>query len=235
MNKKQKTKNKIPVKALKLLPWYATGWLSPEERSYLKKVIAEFPELQELLKNELEMIRLIKEDHSILDQTLLEPVETRLENVLKKLEAKPNTEHAQSFLKIGLQKLTTIFDLRDISKIQYAAIATVSTLSLIALLFTFISPLMKQDNIFYPAAHEETHKKYSNTVTVLLIGLSTGLDNPTLLKLLKESHAIISAVPGKDGMYRIRLPEKLNPKQTANLIEKLAIHKDLFWFTGEAY
>lgn len=235
MNTKENTKNKIPEEALKLLPWYATGWLSPEERSYLKKVMAEFPELQELLKTEQEIIYLIKEDQSILEQSLLGPVETRLENVLKKLEAQPNTEPAQSFFNIGLQKLTKVFAFGDISKIQYAAIATVGTLSLVALLFAFITPLMKQSNVFYPAALEETSKKYRNTVTVLLVGLSANPDNPTLLKLLKESHAIISAVPGKDGMYRISLPKKLNPEQTEGLIKKLSVHKDLFWFTGEAY
>jgi len=233
MNTKEYTKNKIPEKALKLLPWYATGWLSPEERSYLKKVMAEFPELQELLKAEHEIIHLIKENPSILDQSLLAPVETRLEHVLKKLEAQPNTQQAQGFFETGLQKLTKFFAFEDISKIQYAAIATVSAVSLVALLFAFISPLMKQSNVFYPAALEATSKKHQNTV--LLVGLNTNPDNPTLLNLLKESGAILNAVPDKDSMYRISLPKKLNPKQTENLIKKLSAHKDLFWFTGEAY
>ena len=60
MNKTQHT-TQIPDKALKLLPWYATGWLTSQERTYVQKTLSQYPEFQEMLDSEHKMINAIKE------------------------------------------------------------------------------------------------------------------------------------------------------------------------------
>lgn len=234
MKANNKSQGEIPTEAIKLLPWYATGWLSPKERNYVKKVLAEFPELQELVVTEHKIIQLIKENESILEESLLAPTEQRLETVLKQLKDQPRHELTPQTIPVKIKSFIEAFLFGGASKAQYAAIATISILS-IALLFAFISPLINQSNVFYPASLEDSRNEQSTNTTVLLVGLNTDTNNPTLVKLLEESHAIINAVPGKDGMYRIHLPTKLNPGQTENLINKLSVHKELFWFAGEAY
>jgi len=91
MNKKQ-TKKPIPSKALKLLPWYATGWLSPEEREYVQEILSQYPEFQEMLEREHQIINILKEDKSILDQSCLEDTEVRLKRVLNNLQQTSNNE-----------------------------------------------------------------------------------------------------------------------------------------------
>lgn len=237
MNNKA-NKSKILDKALRLLPWYATGWLTPKERSYVKEKLLEFPELQEQLLAEHRIIDIIKEDKSLLDESALEPSELRLKKVLKKIDVET------TFVQVSKPKVALITRLKQAvdsflsggtTKIQYAGIAAVSTLS-IALLFAFISPLVKQqNNIFHPATVETPGKERAENVTKLLVGLSTSPDAPELLRTLREVHAKINPVSGKDGMYRISLSEKLNSDQTNILIKKLSMRKDLFWFAGEAY
>lgn len=230
-------KNKIPEEAIKLLPWYATGWLSSEERDYVKEILSESPELQNLLLTEHEMIRAVKEDKSLLERSSLESTELRLENVLKKIDLEPNnqTERKTSENLVSkLQNFISTFFSGDISKTQYAAFAAISTLS-IALLFAFISPLVKEKNIFHPATVETAMRKNTGNVTILLVGTNVAPNNPELLNVLSEANATIDAIPGKDGMYSVSLSKKLTPKQTNKLVEKLLTHKDLFWFAGEAY
>lgn len=230
----KKSQNEIPAEAIKLLPWYATGWLPPEERNYIKKILNKFPELQEQVVTEHKIIQLIREDESLLEQSLLAPAEERLDTVLKKLKDNTKTNPETQTLPLKIKSFIEIFLFGGASRTQYAMIATMSVLS-IGLLFTFISPLMKESNIFYPAALEDSMSNQNKDHTVLLVGLTANPDDPTLIKLLQESHATITAVPGKDGMYRIQLPTKLSPIQTKKLINKFSSHKELFWFTGEAY
>jgi hypothetical protein len=228
-------KNKIPEEALKLLPWYATGWLSPEERSYLKEMMEKFPELRKLLATEREVIRLVKEDESLLDQSSLESTNSRLEKVLKKLESENTTQDTKTNSLVSkLNQFIHAFLSGSSSKTQYAAFAAITTLT-IALLFAFISPLVKQNNVFHPATMETPVRADTKNVTIILVGLNASPSDPALLKVLKGFNGQIDAVQGKDGMYRISLSKKLNSDQTHDLIKQLSSYKELFWFAGEAY
>lgn len=232
----KKSQNKIqpPEEALKLLPWYATGWLSLPEREYMQKVLSQYPEFQTMLDAERKMISAIEDDKTILDQSCLEPTSVRLEAVLEQLsreEDKVTTKPKQGFI----QSLSQLFSGYS-PKIQYAAFATITTLTF-ALLFAFVAPLVDEktggDTIFYPATY--SMQKADSSITALLIGLNTKPNDPRLLKLLRENNATIDLIAGKNGMYRFSLPNKLNAEQTNNLLNKLTNDKELFWFAGEEF
>jgi len=233
------TEKQIPDKALKLLPWYVTGWLSPEEREYIQDIITQYPEFQELLTTEHEIITTLKEDKSILDQSFLESTDTRLAKVLAQLPSidNKNMQEEKSVLSPGngLANSISHFFSNLSNKFQYAMVASITTL-VIALSFVFIAPLVERSNesIFYPAT-STTLKKGASGNTVLLIGLNTEANNPQLLSLLNNNNAKIDAIPNKNGMYRIYLSVKLNPEQTRNLLNKLTDIKELIWFAGEEF
>jgi len=238
MNKKQ-IKKQIPIKALELLPWYATGYLSPEEREYVQKISSQTPDFQEMLDRERQVINILKENKSILEQTCLEATEIRLAGVLEKLpltEKQKNTDYSkQGFLQKLSQKprimLSDLFSSHS-PKVQYGVFAAITTLFL-ALLFAFISPLVEENTIFYPATSSVI--KSHDGATTILIGLNTELDNPSLLRILKENNAVINAIPGKSGMHHLSLSVKLNAEQTKKLLKKLTNDKELFWFAGEEF
>lgn len=230
MNKKQINKQ-TPTRALELLPWYVTDQLSPEEHEYLQEVLSQNPEFQEILQKEQQIINRIKDDKSILDKSCLEATEVRLAKVLDKI-ALDSPENTMGKPKQGfLLYLGNLFSYNS-PKSQYAVLAAITTLS-IALLFAFISPLVEENTVFYPAT--STVIKSSDATTTFLIGLNTEFDNPRLQKLLNEHNATIKAIPGKSGMHHLSLSVKLNGEQTKNLLKKLTNDKELFWFAGEEF
>ena len=235
MNMNQ-TKKQIPDKALKLLPWYAIGWLSPQEREYIQEILSQYPEYRKLLATEQEVISTVKEDKSILDRSFLEPTEARLTKVLAQL---PNIEKEQvkENINTGLTKKISRFFTGFSTNFQYAVLASMTGL-VIALSFAFVAPLLVEQNeatVFHPATTSTAIKKDSSHNTVLLVGLSIESSNPKLLTLLNDNSARIDTIPRKNGMYRIHLSDKLSPEKTKILLKKLIDNKELFWFAGEEF
>jgi len=237
MNKMQ-TKKQIPPKALKLLPWYATGWLSPKEREYVQEILSQYPAFQEMLEQEHQIIKTLKDDKSILDQSCLEDTEVRLNKVLNNLPQTSNnkspskTSNTENQDKKNLLAYFSALFSNDSAKMQYAVFAVMTMVS-IGLLFAFISPLVEEKTVFYPAASSVA--KSNNSTTTLLIGLNTEPNHPRLLKILKEYNATLETIPGKSGMHHLSLSVKLNAEQTKNLLKKLTNDKELFWFAGEEF
>ena len=194
MNKSSNIKS-VPEEALKLLPWYATGWLSSQKREYMQQVLSENPEFQETLHSEYQMISAVKEDKTILDKSCLQTTEVRLNNVLSRLPSNSTVSIAkkevtteetpkQSFL----SSLALLFT-GNPSKMQYAAFATITTFTF-ALLFAFVAPLVDNDTVYTPASASDQMSNNSST-TVILVGLSTEPKNPQLLGVLAEINAQI--------------------------------------------
>jgi len=237
MNKMQ-TKKQIPPKALKLLPWYATDGLSPKERTYVQEILSQYPAFQEMLEREYQIINTVKDDKDILNQSCLENTEVRLNKVLNNLpqtEEKKKTSNASNEENQDKQSLLAYFSAlfsNNSAKMQYGVFAVMTMVS-IGLLFAFISPLVKEKTVFYPAASSVT--KSNNSTTTLLIGLNTDPNHPRLLKILKENKATLKTIPGKSGMHHLSLSVKLNGEQTKNLLKKLTNDKELFWFAGEEF
>lgn len=225
--------------AIKLLPWYATGWLTPKERAFVQEMLNKYPELQKELELEYSVIQTVKEDKSILDLSAIESTEKRLEKVFEKIDTiKTDSASAQ---KQGLHKnqqgflqiLSSFFS--DYSnRFQYAGIAVITALS-IGLLYTFVSPLMQQESVYTPATASSNSEKKDKNETILLLGLNTKPSDPRFKKLVQGIGGEISEISGKDGMYRMHLPRKLSPAEIKELVQKITIDKELVWFAGEAY
>ena len=236
MNKKINS-NESFDEAIKLLPWYATGWLTPKERAFVQKMLEKYPDLQEELEQEYQLIRRVKEDRSVLDLSVIEPTEIRLEKVFAKLSNDNSNElisdNKNNYKEGFIQSISTFF-FNHSNGFQYAGVAVVTALS-VGLLYTFISPLIKPETVYKPATANSNKVKTTTNTTILLLGLNTEPSDPKFKTLVQGVGAKISVVSGKDGMYRMFLPKKLNPTQIKALIQKLTINKELVWFAGEAY
>ena len=233
MNNKDNN-NQIPVRALELLPWYALGLLEVEEKQYLEKALLEFPELQEHLKTENEMVQHLREEKELFSLSAIENREERLGQLLKREEFQPKVSGQQeTTINTKLVKFIKALFLGNMSKPQYVGFAAITTLS-IALLFAVTTPLLESKSTFYPAStksDEGTTEK--NT---LLIGLSVEPNDPRLLKLLKKYDIKTSSIAEKDGMYRLSFTNnKPNAADLDKLLLTLSKQKELIWFVGEAY
>jgi hypothetical protein len=230
-------KNNIPQEAIKLLPWYATGWLSAEERSYVNKVLKEYPQLQDLLNDELEMINLISENKKILELSSLDTHKTRLDNIFKTID-KDDSIDSNKHNSSGIKALLTSW-LPTSYNTQYASFAVVAILS-ITLLLAFVAPLVfqekSQQGVFEPATSAEINlSKGTTNATILLIGIKGSPEILKTLAPLKDKLSKVEHVQGKAGMYKVILKSKLVPEKTQELIQYLLSQKEMVWFAGEAY
>jgi hypothetical protein len=226
--------SQIPVQALELLPLYTLGLLEVEEKQFMEKALLEFPELQEQLETEYEMVQHLREEKELFSLSAIEEREERLGQLLKRDEFQPKVFGQQEAkIKTKLVEFFQDLFLGRMSKPQYMGFAAVTTLS-IALLFAFAVPLLESESTFYPAASEPdeaTQEKNS-----LLIGLSVAPDDPKLLKVLKNYDIKTTTIAEKDGMYRLSFTKKKpNAADLEKLLSTLSKETELFWFVGEAY
>ncbi len=231
MNKEQNN-NEIPIQAIELLPWYALGLLGSEDKDYVEQMLLKFPELQEHLKTEHDMAKVLKEEQEIFSLSAIEDREKRLSLLLTRNEFKHNESKKQDPLSSRLVNIFTDLFAGQMSKAQYLGFAAITTLS-IALLFAFTIPLLEHKSTFYPAAVDSKDtKQNANTV---LVGLNVSPNDPRLLKILKKHRVMTTAIPGKDGMYRLSFSKKPSKSELNNLLSILSKQTKLIWFVGEAY
>lgn len=229
---KEHNDNEIPIQALELLPWYALGLLAPEEKDYVEQMLLEFPELQEHLKTEHNMAKVLKEEQEIFSLSAIEDREQRLKLLLTKNEFKPKkSEEQESISSKFMNAFANLFS-GQMSKIQYLGFAAVTTLS-IALLFAFTIPLLEHNSTFYPAAVGSDDEQYN--INTVLVGLNVAPNDPRLLKILKKHRVMTTAIPGKDGMYRLSFSKKPSKLDLEKLLLTLSKQTELIWFAGEAY
>ena len=236
---KNTNKNKILNKATELLPWYATGKLSPEDHHFMDEAFASYPELKNQLKVEQSTIQFVKSKPEILNASALESPEDRVNHILDLLEEPTHItiKQEESSHNSLTHKLKQFFgklfpSSGSFGAYQYAGFALVVFAVIAVVHNTFNAPTVIQESVFYPAAEKKI--VFKNNQTVLLLGVNGKLDSPKLLKLLQKVDAEISAVPEKDGMYRIRLGKKLNSITINALLDELRAEKELVWFAGES-
>lgn len=237
--KPTKNNNQHLEKALELLPWYSAGLLSEEDSAYIEEKLAKHPELQEELTLDNVIAKQFKEDKRPLDLSSLPSIDVRLNHVLGQLEnnqiVRNENRETTSFTSRAKQYFSQLL-LGSSSRFQYIATATAS-IAVVALAYAFISPLiLDEESTFRPATANTVDANKNTDVTVLLVGLSIDSNDPRVQEVLKDIETSkLSAVPGKDGMYRLALSKKLAPAETKALIQELVSQKELVWFAGEAY
>ncbi|HPE59397.1 MAG: hypothetical protein KDI15_03550 [Thiothrix sp.] len=70
-----------------LLPWYLTGRLSGEEKGVFEQALTSFPELQQELGRERQIMELVRENTSLLELSALDTTRQRLDKVLGRIDA----------------------------------------------------------------------------------------------------------------------------------------------------
>ena len=77
-----------------LLPWYLTNTLSDEEQDLVNKALEASAELRKEFVREEKMMRLVKENTSLLELSALDTTEQRLGNTLARIEREEQSEIA---------------------------------------------------------------------------------------------------------------------------------------------
>jgi hypothetical protein len=234
--------NHLPKKALELLPWFAIGVTSAEEQAYFQQALLKYPELQKLLDQELEIKRLVSEDKSLLDLSVLEPMDERLKSVLNQIDSIAVNQTDNHQVNIGFagifKRALKSWIPADLGIWQYSGFASAAIL--VAVLMAFVAPLFNQGKIteqskFTTASAVNPEVNEVASTTVLLVGFNGSPEDLRGFPAFKDKLEKIEAVPSKKGIYRVSLNKKLDKVKTKELIETLMAQKELVWFVGEDF
>ena len=232
--------NEIPEKALQLLPWFAVNKLTADEHAYFEETLKKYPELQEQLDQELEMIGLIAEDKSLIELAELEPAEERLKAVWNQIDSESTKIETKQQGSISFSdKINNFLDswFSDGFNIsQYARFASVAVLVIsLSVLIAFVAPIFTEKNDFIPAASKVSEISNSQATTIILVGFNGTSEALGALPVLKDKLQKVEAVPGKEGMYQVSLNKKLSKTEVEDMIATLVAKKESIWFAGEAF
>ena len=231
--KNKSNSGQVPVQVLELLPSYVLGLLEAQEKQLVEKALLEFPELQEQLKTEDEMVQYLREEKELFSLSAIEDREERLGGLLKREEFQPQKPKQRISTNTSFIGFFQTLLSGHMSKSQYMGLAAITTLS-IALLFAFAIPLFEDKSTFHLASIESGEEKLDKST--VLIGLSVAPDDPRLLKVLDSYNVKTTTIAEKDGMYRLSFTKnKPSEKELKKLLSTLLEQKELIWFAGEAY
>jgi hypothetical protein len=238
---------------INLLAWYNLGKLSDDEKTMVESALSEDPSLKEELLVEQSMAALVKEDKTLLDQSLFEDSQSRLDGVLAKIDilegtqtaAKPEivkqttvaTEKKQSYFSQLKAKFDDLLASSSHS-FTYAVFAALTVVQLGLLVFFIVPSVnMEAEGEYYTASADT--QVINTTVqnpaveggTVLIIGMQghIRLDGITSL----SSDVQIDLLPSASGYYRVRVNKKLSDTELQELKNELSKKHGAIQFIGE--
>jgi len=237
-------KKNIPDEVLELLPWYAIGNLSTEDQAYFNEALSVYPLLEELVKQELEIVGTISEDEALLDMSAIASQDERLKSVLNIIDAAEVEKDTQStesgFL---FDKVKGFFSsLIPNSTSQYVPVAGIGILVVsVAVLTAFVAPIFTETSDFIPASAvtQDTHldrvKATSVSTSEILVGFNGTASELKGNSTLKGKVLKIEAIADKKGFYKVVFKQAFNISEIKEMINDLTAQKDLIWFAGESF
>lgn len=235
---------------INLLPWYNLGELSGDEKQMVEKALIDDPSLKEHLLIEQSMVALIKEDKTLLDQSLFDDTQSRLDGVLAKIDllegvqqtSKTKSNTTTTVEKISLfSQLKTKFDDLLTSSSQnftYAVFAALTVVQLGLLVFFIVPSVnMEGEGEYYVASADvqtlgtpsKALTKKGGTVLLISVPGHIKLDYITSL----SSDVRIDLLPSTDGYYRVHVSKKLSETELQELKNELSKKHGTIQIIGE--
>jgi len=241
-------KTKTQQEVISLLPWYNLGKLSDDERAMIENALEEDTSLKEHLLIEQSMSASIKDDKTLLDLSLFDSSESRLTNVLAKIDLleeskEVSTQQVVTQKAVELEVKQSIFaklklkldDLLTSSShnFTYAVFAALTVVQLGLLVFFIVPSANMGPESEFEVASSDTHNMLPSTGVILLfdIGGHINLGGTTRL----SNGAKINLLPGASGYYRVQVSKTLSKIELQELTNELSKkHGDVKYMGEEA-
>jgi hypothetical protein len=215
------TNNTAQQEVEMLLPWYATGEISEQDRKRVERYLADHPEIA----NQLELIEDERTASIVANEALGAPAAGSLERLMARVDSDATVNDKSASLFNAM--ITKLFSPGE-RMLQLGAIAAVVVIMVQAVV---IGALVTGPQ---PSTYETASEGSGQQITSgarLLIAFSEDASAGNIAKLLSEVDARIVDGPRADGIYEIRLVNKdLTPDQVDELVTKLRSTKDLIRF-----
>jgi len=239
---------------INLLAWYNIGKLSDDEKAMVEEALEKDPSLKEHLAIEQSMATLVKEDKSLLDQSLFEDSHSRLDGVLAKIDLLEGTQKVAATKTAEPVKSTKVEEKESIfaqlkakfdefltsssHSFTYAVFAALTVVQLGLLVFFIVPSVNMDDESEYYVASAETKVLDNPTQaieqpggTVLIISMTGHITLDGLSSL--SSDVKIDLLPSTSGYYRVRVNKKLSEIELQELKNELSKKHGAVLFIGE--
>lgn len=230
----------IPEEVLALLPWFAIGKLSIDDKHMFEKALLKHSSLKNQLEQELQLIETVSNNRFLFDSSAVFSNEERLKSVFNMIdvqghrsEGKKSSSSNSLVEKLKLTFATLMSKQNGVS--NYARFASIGFLVLsVAVLTTFVVPSFNHTSEFTLAsATSETTEKQATTL--LLVGFNGSSQQLENNEVLKEKLLKVELAPQGAGIYQVTFKKILTAEEIKQTIDALQQQEELVWFAGEAF
>lgn len=248
------TKSKQEV--MSLLPWYQLGKLNDEETALVEKAFQTDPSLKHASELEATMMRQVKADKTLLDGSIFDETNSRLDSVLARIDAleQTSTETTKDAASLTSPvKPGLLAQLKDYinglltgnsQNFTYAVFAALAVVQL-SLLVLFILPSdnlspSKETTYYDLASHDVKSVGDSQQVatpatsagqTVLLISMESHFKAQGFSEIL-GSDVEVELLPPDNGIYRVSINKQLSTQEIEELEHELSKKHGPIFFIG---
>ena len=214
--------NKLIEDARLLLPWYLTNTLSDEEQDLVNRALDASEELREEFVREEKMMRLVKDNTSLLELSALDTTEQRLANTLARIDRDEQLEERLSIAKrqssapkenLGwLPRLRGLFDggLFGVGWLTPANAILASLLAVHIGIFAFMPSYSASDVIYSSATYESGGSSGTGALnnefkSLFLMEFQNTAQHGEVCAFLNDWNARIVAGPNSQNMFTVEM------------------------------
>lgn len=210
-----------------LLPWYATGKLSPCEHEKVDLYLEAHPDMA----MQLELIEQERFETTMINEAIATPSTTGVDRLMEQLDEEFGSDKSaaqSSWLKSLWSDMTSAL---QIPVVQFAGIAAAFLIIIQAVSLGVIINNNPQSTQYTTASGPGT--KAGNGI-VMLVSFNKSATGGAISKFLQESNGSIVSGPLAGGIYHIKFATNAaKPENVETLANSLEARTDLFDFVSE--
>lgn len=244
-NKNKNNYSDIPQEILELLPWYAIGVLSENDRMSFDKALLEYSQLENALKQELQLIKTVSMHKSIFDVSIIASQDERIKSVFNVID-NPKLQIQEQHLNTSIDVQTTSISLKDKiknvfnnlfpdSESQYALLSVGVLIFSVVVLTSFTTPHKTDVSDFNLASAKSEIIENKQAKTSLLVGFNGSSKELGNNHSLKNKFLKIETTPDVPGIYQVTFKETLSSEEIQTMLNELQKQEELIWFAGEEF
>ncbi len=230
-----RNKQKIRHASL-LLPWYVTHKLSRRDKKTVEDALNISPELQQELKQQKQLARLIREEPDVLDIMAITTQEQRLNSLLERINQQDSARkkpylfisHTLNALK---NNLASLFNFSNMGwpHVTFALLFIVSQIAILTM-------------VYYKVPAETSSGKYElvtdtsyepSDKTILMLHFTPQAQQKEINQLFAELGVEKIEHPEGSSHYKVTLSRSLHEKEVDHLINQLEKKTDFIQLIGK--
>jgi len=246
-----------------LLPWYITGKLSDAEQELVERMLEQDAHLRADYLREVNVVKLVRENNSLLKLTAVDTTQQRLEKLLKRIERETpavalvpdpmptltlsvgtksdkTAKKTKSVTNVFSELVTRLTDFFNFSPTNavFASLLAVQIGLVAWYAYTDFKPSASAEKVYQSVTVPETHTTAGNTADslILLIDFNDKASIGQVKEFLNKWNARILDGPNENNSFKIEVKHRsAADKRVDSLIQQMNQDQAVVAFIGKDY